>query len=89
MLTILCLSQESWLLEGRLAPWVHYAPVRPDFKDVSTTYYTVYNITVTDSEAHTHSLQKRFNALGARSIFFSSLCFARFAFLSAACVFLV
>ena len=25
-------SQESWLLEGRLAPWVHYAPVRPDFK---------------------------------------------------------
>ena len=61
MLTILCLSQESWLLEGRLAPWVHYAPVRPDFKDVSTTYYTVYNITVTDSEAHTHSLQKRFN----------------------------
>lgn len=27
-------SQESWLLEGRLAPWVHYAPVRPDFRDL-------------------------------------------------------
>ena len=27
-------SQESWLLEGRFVPWVHYAPVRPDFKDL-------------------------------------------------------
>ena len=27
-------SQESWLLEGRLTPWVHFAPVRPDFKDL-------------------------------------------------------
>ena len=21
-------------MEGRLVPWVHYAPVRPDFKDL-------------------------------------------------------
>ena len=32
-----------------------------DLQSADGQKYTVYNITVTDSEAHTHSLQKRFN----------------------------
>jgi hypothetical protein len=42
-------SQESWLLEGRLAPWVHYAPVRPDFKDLKDV---VNWLREHDDEAH-------------------------------------
>jgi len=31
-------TKESWLMEGKLKPWVHYVPVKGDFSDLEEIY---------------------------------------------------